>query len=89
MNEKNIFGTGAYQGWVQMFSRLHRGLFLVLDDAWDTPLNGDKNYYGSLIVDTGRFPSVKGMSPEQRLLSLSEKTKRLGWKGLGLWICAQ
>lgn len=90
MTEQNLFGTGAYGGWGRMFSRLHKDLYLVLDDAWDTPLiTGDRNYYGSLIIDTARFPSLKGLSPEQRLVSLSEKTKGLGWKGLGLWICAQ
>ena len=89
MIEKNIFGNGTYERWGQMFSRLHKDLYLVLDDDWETPLDGDRSYYGSLIVDTARFPSVKGMSPGQRLGFLSEKTKGLGWKGLGLWICAQ
>jgi hypothetical protein len=90
MREQNIFGTEIYQGWIKMFSRLHKDLYLVLDDTWDTPLeNGDKNYYGSLILDTARFHSIKGLSPEQSLYSLSEKTKQAGWKGLGLWICAQ
>ena len=89
MNEKNIFGNGQYEGWANMFSRLHKDLYLVLDDDWETPLNGDKSYYGSLIVDNERFPSVKGLSPEQKLTGLSAKTKSLGWKGLGLWICAQ
>ncbi|MDB5157724.1 MAG: hypothetical protein JWR50_2431 [Mucilaginibacter sp.] len=89
MTENNIFGNGAREGWANMFTKLHRDLFLVLDDDWETPLNGDKNYYGSLIIDDERFPSVKGMSPEQKLDALSGKTKQLGWKGLGLWICAQ
>lgn len=90
MTEKNVFGSGVHERWGEIFSRLHKDLYLVLDDAWDTPLTtGDRNYYGSLIVDTARFPSVKGMSPQQRLVFLTEKTKRLGWKGLGLWICAQ
>jgi len=90
MTEKNIFGTGHYQGWGRMFQRLHKDLYLVLDDAWDTPLdNSSKNYYGSLIVDIARFPSVIGLSPEQRFTALKEKTKKLGWRGLGLWICAQ
>jgi hypothetical protein len=89
MVERNIFGNGKYEGWAKMFPKLHRDLYLVLDDDWETPLNGDKNYYGSLIADDGRFPSVKGLSPGQKLLSLSQKTKSLGWKGLGLWICAQ
>jgi hypothetical protein len=89
MVESNIFGKGTYEGWGAMFSKLHRDLYLVLDDDWETPLNGDKSYYGSLIVDDERFPSVKGLSPEQKLTLLSAKTKQLGWKGLGLWICAQ
>lgn len=89
MHEKNIFGNGAHEGWAKMYSRLHRDLYLVLDDAWDTPLNGDKNYYGSLILDTERFPSLKDLTTEERLVALTKKTKDLGWKGLGLWICAQ
>ncbi|TCD05904.1 hypothetical protein EZ449_15710 [Pedobacter frigidisoli] len=89
MNEKNIFGTGKYEGWGNMFSRLHKDLYLVLDDAWDIPLNGDKGYYGSLIVDSGRFPTLLGQTPAQKLAALTKKTKALGWKGLGLWICAQ
>ena len=24
MTEKNLFGTGKYQDWVRMFSRLHK-----------------------------------------------------------------
>jgi len=89
MIEQNVFGNGNLEHWANMFSKLHKDLYLVLDDDWETPLNGDKSYYGSLIVDDGRFPSVKGLSPEQKLKSLSAKTKSLGWKGLGLWICAQ
>ena len=89
VTEKYIFGNGTYEGWANMFSRLHKDLYLVLDDDWETPLNGDKSYYGSLIVDDERFPAVKGASPEKKLSYLSLKTKSLGWKGLGLWICAQ
>ncbi len=90
MTEKNIFGDGTYEHWASMFSRLHKDLYLVLDDAWDTPLStGDRDYYGSLVVDTARFPSLKNLSPEQRLAAITKKTKSLGWKGLGLWICAQ
>jgi hypothetical protein len=89
MVEKSIFGKGPYEGWGTMFSKLHKDLYLVLDDDWETPLNGDKSYSGSLIVDDERFPSVKGLSPEQKLASLSVKIKSLGWKGLGLWICGQ
>jgi hypothetical protein len=89
MTEQNIFGDGSYQHWAGMFSKLRKDLYLVLDDDWETPLNGDKSYYGSLIIDNERFPSLNGHTPEQKLTMLSAKTKDVGWKGLGLWICAQ
>ena len=81
MIEKNIFGHGKYEGWGRMFSKLHKDLFFVLDDDWETPLNGDKSYYGSLIVDEGRFPSVKGLSPEQKLTSLSKSIEKFRLEG--------
>jgi len=90
LTEQNIFGDGPLEGWARVFPKIHKDLFLVLDDAWDTPLkSGDKAYYGSLILDTVRFPSVSRLNPEQRLAYVSDKVKSLGWKGLGLWICAQ
>ncbi|WDF57345.1 hypothetical protein [Mucilaginibacter sp. KACC 22063] len=89
MTGQNVFGNGTYEHWAKMFSKLHKDLFLVLDDDWETPLNGDRSYYGSLITDDGRFPSVKGLTPDQKLKWLSTKSKSFGWKGLGLWICAQ
>lgn len=89
MTEQNLFGTGRYENWTGMFRKLHADLYFVLDDAWDVPLSGDAGYYGSLIPDAGRFPSLTGMSPEQRLDSLSGRMKQIGWKGLGLWVCAQ
>lgn len=89
MNETNIFGDGQYGNWASMFKKVNRDLYFLLDDSWDVPLNNDKNYFGSLIVDSARFPSVAARKPAQRLKTLSEKVKSAGWKGLGLWICAQ
>lgn len=89
MNEQNLFGKGRYQNWTGMFRKLHSDLYFVLDDAWDVPSNGDESYYGSLIPDADRFPSLQGMTPEQKLTSLSNRIKQIGWKGLGLWVCAQ
>ncbi len=89
MTEQNLFGKGRHENWTGMFQKLHADLYFVLDDAWDVPQNGDQSYYGSLIPDTGRFPSLKGMTSEQKLTALSKKIKDSGWKGLGLWICAQ
>lgn len=89
MNEKNIFGKGQYEHWAGMFKKVNRDLYFLLDDSWDAPLDGDKSYFGSLIVDSARFPSVAGKRPAQRLKILSDKVKKAGWKGLGLWVCAQ
>lgn len=89
MTEQNLFGKGRYENWTGMFRKLHADLYFVLDDAWDVPLNGDQRYYGSLVPDTGRFPSLRGMTPVQRLTTLSNRIKQIGWKGLGLWVCAQ
>jgi hypothetical protein len=89
MTEGNLFAKGRYQHWTTMFDKLHSDLYFVLDDSWDVPLSGDKDYYGSLIVDSTRFPSVKGMVPAERLTWLSDEIKKAGWRGLGLWVCAQ
>lgn len=89
MTEQNLFGKGKFENWTGMFKKLHADLYFVLDDAWDVPLTGDESYYGSLIPDTVRFPSLRGMTPEQRLKTLSQRVKQIGWKGLGLWVCAQ
>lgn len=89
MTEKNLFGKERYENWTGMFKKLHADLYFVLDDAWDVPLSGDMSYYGSLVPDTGRFPSLRGMTPAQKLTSLSGRIKQVGWKGLGLWVCAQ
>lgn len=70
MIEKNIFGCGKYKVWSRRFTRLHKDLFLVLDDDREIPLNGEKTYYGNLIFDDGCFPSVKGLFPEQKLAAL-------------------
>jgi len=89
MTEQNLFGKGRYENWTGMYQKLHADLYFVLDDAWDVPLSGDQRYYGSLIPDTGHFPSLQGMTPEQKLTFLSNRIKQIGWKGLGLWVCAQ
>jgi hypothetical protein len=89
MNEKNIFGKGRYEQWAYMFKKINHDLYFLLDDSWDVPLNGDKSYFGSLIIDSTRFPSASGKAPAQRLKILSDQIKSAGWKGLGLWVCAQ
>ncbi|WP_276088319.1 hypothetical protein [Pedobacter sp. JY14-1] len=89
MTEQNLFGNGRYENWTGMYEKIRGDLYFVLDDAWDIPLSGDQNYYGSLILDAGRFPSTRRMMPQKRLKWLSDSIKKRGWRGLGLWISAQ
>lgn len=87
VNEHTVFGKGG------MASVKGRGdLFLVLDDGWDVPYHTDssvdKDRFGSLEANEGRFPSAKGTSAE-RLKYLNGRAKSLGWKGIGIWVAAQ
>ncbi len=90
MNEKNAFGEG---GWIEQFPEVRENLYFLLDDGWDVPYGASpwKNGtgFGSLIVNEERFPSVKGMSPADRLKFLNERVKSKGWRGLGIWVAAR
>ena len=92
MVEENFFGDGPYQGWASLYPAIREDLFLVLDDSWDIPRDmnerGGNPYFGTVRLDTTRFPSFKG-EPAQRLKALSDRFTGLGWKGLGGWICAE
>jgi hypothetical protein len=88
MVEQNLFGHSKCQDWIDLYPSIRGSLFLVLDDSWDVPLNGDKRDYGSLILNRERFPSYDG-TPAQSLRKLSEAVRAKGWRGLGGWVCAQ
>ena len=92
MVEENFFGDGPYQGWASLYPAIREDLFLVLDDSWDIPRDMNERsgnpYFGTVRLDTTRFPSFKG-EPAQRLKALSERLTGMGWKGLGGWICAE
>lgn len=91
INEKNIFGTDKYEGWINFFPEIRSDLYFVMDDSWDIPQDvnsGSNQYLGLTELDTTRFPSFSG-KPEERLKALTEKIKSHGWKGAGGWICAQ
>ncbi len=59
MVEQNIFGHGKYQDWIDLYPSIRGSLFLVLDDAWDVPLDGDRREYGSLALNRERFPTAR------------------------------
>jgi hypothetical protein len=88
LTEETVFGP---QGWANVvFPRTKSDLYLVLDDGWDLPMDSAQfeSHYGSLLVDSRRWPSCTG-SPEERLRKLNQLAQNCGWKGVGLWICSQ
>ena len=91
INEANIFGQGKYQNWANFFPRIRQDLYFVMDDSWDIPANENSShnpYLGTAQLNEERFPTLTG-TPSERLRSLVQKFKLLGWKGVGGWICAQ
>lgn len=87
MCEEFLFGEN---GLLNSFDGAREDLIALLDDGWDVPYGArDTRLFGSLTVDTDRFPSLSGLSPADRLKALSEKVRSLGYKGLGLWVPTQ
>lgn len=88
LTEESTFGKN---GTTSVFPQLKKNLIFVIDDGWDVGyglhMGHNRDQFGSLIVNTERFPSCTG-EPAERLKKLSDRVKEAGWKGLGLWICA-
>ena len=90
IGEKALFDTTKPFGWSYFYDNARADLFLVMDDSWDVPLNNDTAFFGSLELNSEKFPSFTDKcTPQQALTALTDKIKSLGWKGLGGWICAQ
>ena len=61
-----------------------------MDDSWDVPLDGDEVYYGSLVLNSEKFPDCcSGRNPAESLKKLNYRIKEYGWKAVGGWVCAQ
>lgn len=73
------------------FKKVRQDLYVLLDDGWDVgwdvPGNGPVSVFGSLELDEEKFPDFAG-EPWERLAKIREKVCSLGFRGLGLWICA-
>lgn len=92
LNHDALFGSN---GWANTFYPLVRkDLYLTICDGWELPDTAfssrllDTGCFGSQILDEGKFPGY-GDTPAERLKTFVKKTKNAGWKGAGLWICAQ
>ncbi len=91
VSEKGLFGKEKPYGWADFYEQSRRDLFIVADDGWDVPMDGDRAYYGSLLLNKEKFPeATKGAKTNaEALKNITERIKELGWKGFGLWVCAQ
>lgn len=90
INEEFLFGEIGTL--TKYFEPIRGDLIVVLDDGWDVPLDPPDRkgigIFGSLEVNTDRFPFTKG-EPKERLKQLSDRIKSLGYRGLGLWVACQ
>lgn len=91
LNDDTLFGKRNYY---HPFDGADRAaLYLMVDDGWDVPMGtanlaGAPNLFGWCDPDPEKFPHY-GHTPAERLKTLCEKTKALGYAGLGLWISPQ
>ena len=91
LNEQVLFRKGA--GWARvLYPESRADMNLLLDDGWDVGLGlnpgRDAGKFGSMVLDSGRFPSFPG-TPAERLKKLVRAVRDLGWRGLGLWVAPQ
>ena len=91
IGERMLFEKEKPFGWAYFYENARKDLFLVMDDSWDVPLDGNERYYGSLILNREKFPCAlqHAVSNAQAIKILTDRVKALGWKGLGGWVCAQ
>ncbi len=91
IGEKALFDQEKPFGWAYFYEKAREDLILVMDDSWDVPLEDDRAYYGSLVLNPEKFPEATRNAADNAdaLKTLSENVKALGWKGLGGWVCAQ
>ncbi|MBQ8207167.1 MAG: hypothetical protein IJZ89_00330 [Clostridia bacterium] len=90
IGEKAMFSEEKPFGWAYFHEKARGDLLFIMDDSWDVPLDGNTDYYGSLILNEEKYPTyTEGKTNAEALKMLTEKMKSLGWKGLGGWVCAQ
>lgn len=89
LNEEAFFGKPDL---ANQFEEVRNSLFLILDDGWDVGYGAhpsdDRQAFGSLCLNEARFPSCK-VTPTERLRALNDRIKAHGWRGIGIWVCAQ
>ena len=80
LNEEFLFGKNGVLS--EYFQHIRGDLTVLLDDGWDVPRGTknpeDRGRFGSLMLDSGRFPHFTG-SRAERLFAISDKIKSLRW----------
>jgi len=83
LNDEFLFGK---RGILSRYMQDIRGdMYVMLDDGWDIPYKGSYSSFGSLELNTERFP-YGGATPAEDLAILSRKVRELGYAGTGLWV---
>ncbi|WP_300843446.1 hypothetical protein [uncultured Acetatifactor sp.] len=89
LNQEFLFGEKGML--TRYFKKVRQDLYVLLDDGWDVgwdvPGDGPVSIFGSLELFREKFPDCTG-EPWERLAKMREKVCGLGYRGLGLWICA-
>lgn len=89
LNQEFLFGEkGMLTGY---FKKVRQDLYVLLDDGWDVGWDvagdGPVSIFGSQELFEEKFPDCTG-EPWERLAKMRRKVCDLGYRGLGLWICA-
>ena len=89
LNQDFLFGEkGMLTGY---FKKVRQDLYVLLDDGWDVGWDvagdGPVSIFGSLELFEEKFPDCTG-EPWEKLAKMRKKVCDLGYRGLGLWICA-
>ena len=87
-----LFGADGIA--VRMHPQVRERLYFLVDDGWDVRSSRQgrldeelwlKPRLGSCQISAQKFPGY-GDTPPERLKTLADKVKALGWRGLGVWI---
>lgn len=91
LSESALFDTEKPFGWADFYPQARRDLLFVMDDSWDVPPDGDPAFFGSLRLDSQKFPdsTADNRGNVAALKHLADRIKSMGWKGLGGWVCLQ
>lgn len=90
ITEQALFSGTKPFGWTNFYPDIRKDLYLVMDDSWDVPLSDYKDYHGSFVLNRDKFPTYADEKNNAKALKeLNRAAQKKGWKGIGVWVCAQ